>query len=57
MGFLSRVGPFSGLSRGDLTSLAVFVRPVLVGPGQPITVAGQKAEALMIVQVSRVGCM
>eukprot|EP00775_Hariotina_reticulata_P005930 gene5930-6170_t len=54
LGFLSGVGPFTGLSRGDLTSLAVFVRPLVVGAGQPITVAGQKADALMILQEGEV---
>jgi hypothetical protein len=49
---LAGVGPFKGLSRELLTSLAVYVRPVRVGQGELLAVAGDKANALLIIQVS-----
>jgi CRP-like cAMP-binding protein len=52
LGFLSGVGPFKGLSRELLTSLAVYVRPVRVGQGELLAVAGDKTNALIIIQVS-----
>jgi hypothetical protein len=52
LGFLAGVGPFRGLSRELLTSLAVYVRPVRVGQGELLAVAGDKANTLLIIQVS-----
>jgi hypothetical protein len=51
LGFLSSLPAFSGLSRELLTSLAVFIRPLSAQPGQVLAVAGQPADALVIIQV------
>lgn len=51
LGFLSDLAPFKSLSRELLTTLAVFVRPVQLGQGQLLAVAGDKVEGLIIVQV------
>jgi hypothetical protein len=51
LGFLSSLPAFSGLSREALTSLAVFVKPLTAQPGQVLALAGQPADALVIIQV------
>jgi hypothetical protein len=55
LSFLGGVAPFRSLSRELLTSLAVYVRPLRVGQGELLAVAGDKATALMIVQVGWMG--
>lgn len=51
LGFLSSHPTFSGLSRELLTSLAVFIQPISAQPGQVLAMAGQPADALVIIQV------
>jgi hypothetical protein len=51
LGFLSSLPALSGLSREALTSLAVFVKPLSAQPGQVLALAGQPADALVIIQV------
>lgn len=51
LGFLSGLAPFKSLSRELLTALAVFVRPMQLGQGQLLAVAGSKVEGLIIIQV------
>jgi hypothetical protein len=52
LGFLGSLPVFRGLRREVLTSLAVFMRPLDAQPGQVLALAGQAADALLIVQVS-----
>lgn len=51
LGFLGSLPAFSGLGREALTALAVFIRPLHAQPGQVLAVAGQPADALVIIQV------
>lgn len=48
--FLGGLPPFAGLSRGALTSLAVFIQPRQAQPGQSVVTAGSPADTLIIVQ-------
>jgi hypothetical protein len=52
LGFLSSLPAFHALSREALTSLAVFIKPASVTPGQVLAVAGQATDALIVIQVS-----
>lgn len=49
--FLSGLPPFQSLGRDLLTTLAVFVRPVQLSQGQLLTIAGDKVEGLIVIQV------
>ena len=52
LGFLGSVPAFAGLSRDQLTSLAVFCRPVKAAAGQVLAGQGEVVEALLVVQAS-----
>jgi hypothetical protein len=52
--FLAGCRPFAGLSRDQLTSLAVFARPSRVVGGQLLALQGELVNSLVIVQVSAV---
>ena len=52
LSFLYSLAPFQPLTRELLTTLAVFVKPVQLGPGELLTIAGDKVEGLIIIQVA-----
>ncbi|WIA39242.1 hypothetical protein OEZ86_005365 [Tetradesmus obliquus] len=54
LGFLGGVAPLRGLSREALTSLALYARPLRVGVGELLAVAGDKVNALLIIQEGEV---
>jgi hypothetical protein len=54
LGFLGAVPAFAGLCRDQLTSLAVFCRPMKAAAGQVLAGQGELVQALMVVQASAV---
>ena len=55
VGLLHRVQPFAGFTREQLTSLAIFVRPLEVPKDQVIVKQGDAVDAFYLIK-SGLGC-